>query len=150
MKKYKLVIILITVFLILAGISCVMITDEINIVDRMIHDHYIVDLKGHLIVNTEIGKISIEKTDRPASDINIDIKKEWKSGMLFQPNSKQWIKDMLKDLEIIIKRDPPDVRIDVRFKRGKQHWKKGLQWLTVHIDLKVPRDYKVVSNAASK
>ncbi len=150
MKKYKLVIILITVFLILAGVRCAMITDEINIVDRMIHDHYKVDPKGHLIVNTEIGKVSIEKTDRLASDIDIDIKKEWKSGMMFQPNSKQWIKDMLKDLEIKIKRDPPDVRIDVKFKRGKRHWKEGLKWLTVNIDLKVPRDYKVVSNAASK
>lgn len=150
MKKYKLVIILITVFLILVGVSCTMITDEINIVDRTIHDHYKVDPKGHLIVNAEIGKVSIEKTDRPASDIDIDIKKEWKSGMMFQPNSKQWIKDMLKDLEIKIKHDPPDVRIDVKFKRGKQHWKQGLKWLTVNIDLKVPREYKVVSNTASK
>lgn len=150
MKKCKCFIVPIIVFLTIAGVSCTMISDEIKIVDRTIHNHYKVDPKGHLIVNTEIGKVSIEKTDRLASDIDIDIKKEWKSGMMFQPNSKQWIKDMLKDLEIKIKRDPPDVRIDVKFKRGKQHWKKGLKWLTVHLNFKVPRDYKVVSNSASK
>lgn len=140
---------LIVVFLIIAGFSCTMITDEINIVDRFIHDHYKVDPKGQLIVNAEIGKVSIEKTNRPVSQIDINIKKEWKSGMMFQPNSKRWIKDMLKDLEVKIKRDPPDVQIDVKFKRGKQHWKEGLKWLTVNIDLKVPRQYKVVSNATS-
>ncbi|MCE2402404.1 hypothetical protein J4G08_16165 [Candidatus Poribacteria bacterium] len=151
MKKYKRVLILIIVFLIIAGVSCTtMITDEINIVDRITHDHYKVDPKGQLIVNAEIGEVSVEKTDHLTSDIDFDIKKEWKSGMMFQPNSKRWIKDMLKDLEVKIKRDPPDVRLDVKFKRGKQHWKKGLKWLTVNIDLKVPRQYKVVSNAPSK
>ncbi len=149
MKKYKRVIILITVFLIITGVSCTrIVTDEINIVD-MTHNHYKVDPKGQLIVNAEIGEVSIEKTDRLTDQIDVDIKKEWKSGMMFQPKSKQWIKEMLKDLEIKIKRDPPDVRIDVKFKRGKQHWKAGLKWLTVNIDLKVPRQYKVV-NATSK
>lgn len=150
MKKHKLVIILIIVFLIIAGVSCTMVTDEINIVDRTIHDHYKVEPKGQLIVNAEIGEVSVEKSDHHVSDIDIDIKKEWKSGMLFQPHSKRWIKDMLKDLEVKIKRDPPDVRIDVKFKRGKRHWKKGLKWLTVNIQLKVPRGYEVVSNANSK
>ncbi len=149
MKKYKRVIILITVFLIITGVSCnKIVTDKINIVD-MTHNHYKVDPKGQLIVNAEIGKVSIEKTDRLTDQIDVDIKKEWKSGMMFQPKSKQWIKEMLKDLEIKIKRDPPDVRIDVKFKRGKQHWKAGLKRLTVNIDLKVPPQYKVV-NATSK
>lgn len=150
MKKYKRVSILIIVFLIVAVVSCTMMTDEINIVDRFIHDHYKVDPKGQLIVNAEIGELSVEKTDHLVSEIDIDIKKEWKSGMMSQPKSKQWIKEMLKDLEIKIKRDPPDVRIDVKFKRGKQHWKKGLKWLKVNIHLKVPRQYKVVSNTTSK
>ena len=150
MKKYKRFIILIIGLLITAVVSCTMITDEINIVDRTIHNHYKVEPKGQLIVNAEIGEVSVEKSDHHVSDIDIDIKKEWKSGMMFQPNSKRWIKDMLKDLEVKIKRAPPDVRIDVKFKRGKQHWKKGLKWLTVNIDLKVPRGYKVVSNAISK
>ena len=149
MKMYKRVIILIMGFLIIAVVSCTMITDEIEIVDGIIHDHYKVDLKGQLIINAEIGEVSVEKSDHHVSDIDIDIRKVWKSGMMFQPHSKQWIKEMLKDLEIKIKRDPPDVRIDVKFKRGKQHWKQGLKWLTVNIDLKVPREYKVV-NATSK
>ncbi len=148
MKKYKRFIILIIVLMITAVVSYTMITDEINIVDG-IHDHYKVDPKGQLVINAEIGKVSVEKSDHHVSDIDIDIKKEWKSGMMFQPNSKRWIKEMLKDLEVKIKRDPPDVRIDVKFKRGKQHWKQGLKWLTVNIDLKVPRGYKVV-NATSK
>lgn len=151
MKKYKSVIILIMVLLIMAVVSCTIIRDEIEIVDAITQDNYKVDPKGQLIVNAEIGKVSVEKTDRLVSEIDFYISKKWKSGsLMLQPKSKQWIKEMLKDLEIKIKRDPPDVRIDVKFKRGKQHWKQGLKWLTVNIQLKVPRQYKVVSNAVSK
>jgi hypothetical protein len=106
------------------------------------------DPNGHLTVDIELGMINIELTDE--SVVDIYIREEWKSRwLIFQPKPTKWIKEMLKDLEFTIIKEPPNIRIEGKFKRGREHWQDGLEWLTVNIDLKVPRGYKVV-NATSK
>ncbi len=69
---------------------------------------------------------------------------------MFQPKPTKWIKEMLKDLEFTIKKEPPNIKIEGKFKRGREHWKDGLEWLTVSIQLKVPREYEVILNSTSK
>ena len=107
------------------------------------------DPNGHLTVDIELGTINIELTDEPVIDINI--REEWKSRwLMFQPKPTKWIKEMLKDLEFTIKEEPPNIRIEGKFKRGREHWQDGLEWLTVHVQLKVPRQHKVVVNPTAK
>ena len=107
------------------------------------------DPNGQLTVDIELGTINIEFTDEAVIDINI--KEEWKSRwLMFQPKPTKWIKEMLKDLEFTIKEEPPNIGIEGKFKRGREHWQDGLEWLTVNIQLKVPRQHKVVVNPTAK
>ena len=107
------------------------------------------DPNGHLTVDIELGTINIEFTDE--SLIEINIREQWKSGwLMFQPKPTKWIKEMLKDLEFTINKEPPNIRIEGKFKRGREHWQDGLEWLTVNIQLKVPRQYEVILNPTSK
>ena len=107
------------------------------------------DPNGHLTVDIEIGTVNIEFTDESLIDINI--REKWKSRwLMFQPKPTKWIREMLKDLEFTITEEPPNIRIEGKFKRGREHWKDGLEWLTVHVQLKVSREYRVVVNPTSK
>ena len=58
----------------------------------------------------------------------------------------KWIREMLKDLEFTIKEELPNIGIEGKFRRGQEHWQDGLEWLTVNIQLKVPRQYMVILN----
>ena len=103
----------------------------------------------HLTVDIEFGMINIEVTDE--SLIEINIRKEWKSKwLMFQPKPTKWIREMLKDLEFTIKEELPNIGIEGKFIRGREHWQDGLEWLTVNIHLKVPRQYMVILNPSYK
>ena len=103
------------------------------------------DPNGHITVDIEIGTINIEITDE--SLIEINIRKEWKSKwLMFQPKPTKWIREMLKDLEFTIKEELPNIGIEGKFRRGREHWQDGLEWLTVNIQLKVPSQYMIVLN----
>jgi len=103
------------------------------------------DPNGHLTVDIEIGTINIEITDE--SQIEIHVRKEWKSKWLMsQPKPTKWIREMLKDLEFTIHETPPNIAIEGKFKNGREHWQDGLEWLTVDIQFKVPRQYIVILN----
>lgn len=103
------------------------------------------DPNGHITVDIEIGTINIEITDE--SLIEINIRKEWKSKwLMFQPKPTKWIREMLKDLEFTIKEELPNIGIKGKFRRGREHWQDGLEWLTVNIQLKVPSQYMIVLN----
>ncbi len=101
-----------------------------------------VDPYGQLTIDIELGTIIIEFTDD--AQIEINIREEWKSRwLLSQPKPTKWIREMLKDLEFTINEEPPNIGIEGKFKRGREHWQDGLEWLTVTIQLKVPRQFSI-------
>ena len=61
---------------------------------------------------------------------------------------------MLEDFEITIEYDDPDsvssVRIEGKFKRGREYWQKGLKWFKVEIQVTVPRQYNVTLKTESR
>ena len=147
-KSNRSIIFLIIFLLFLSLVIFVFVKGEIEIGEGITDSKHPADPNGHLTVDIELGTINIELTDESVVEINI--REEWKSRwLIFQPKPTKWIKEMLKDLEFTIIKEPPNIRIEGKFKRGREHWQDGLEWLTVNIDLKVPRGYKVV-NATSK
>ncbi len=149
-KSNRSTIFLIILLLSISLIIFVLVKGEIEIgEERITKSKHPVDPNGHLTVDTEFGAINIELTDQPL--IDIVIRKEWKSRwLIFQPKPTKWIREMLKDLEFTINKEPPNIRIEGKFKRGREHWQDGLEWLTVNIQLKVPRQYEVILNPTSK
>ena len=109
----------------------------------------------HLTVDAEFDTIHIEATDQPQFDVHITIEKRWTSrGLIFQPKSTKWIREMLKDLEFTLEHNHSDGRSDAqikgRFSRGREHWEEGLKWLTVEVHVTVPRQYKVTLKTVSR
>ena len=98
---------------------------------------------GQLTIDIEFGTIRIKFTDE--SQIEINIKAEWKSRWLFnQPKPTKWVRELFKDLEFTINEEPPNIGIEGKFKRGREHWQDGLKWLTVNIQLTMPRQYNIL------
>lgn len=89
---------------------------------------------GHLTVDTELGTIHIETTNR--NDVDIATEKKWesKSGLL-RPKLWKRVGELLKDFEITIEYDNPEsvssVQIEGKFKRGREYWQEGLKWFLV-------------------
>ena len=111
-----------------------------------------VNLTGHLTVDTEFGTINIETTDR--NHVDIAVKKTWRSRLLImRPKLVGWIDELFEDFEITIEYDPPDTESDVRvegkFKRGREYWQEELKWFKAEIQVTVPRQYDVTLKTAS-
>ena len=147
-KSKKLVVFVIFPLLFLLLIILVLITSEMEISQAESMSHDDVDPNGHLhlTVDAEFDTIHIETTDQPR--VHIAIEKRWTSkGLIFQPKSIKWIREILKDLEFTIEHDHSDgrsdARIEGRFDRGREHWQDGLKWLTVEVRVTVPRQYNV-------
>ena len=147
-KSNRSIIFLIIFLLFISLVIFVFVKGEIEF-SEIIKRQPPADPNGHLTVDIELGTINIEFTDEPLIDINI--REEWKSRwLMFQPKPTKWIREMLKDFEFTITKEPPNIRIEGKFKRGREHWQDGLEWLTVNIQLKVPHQYRVVVNPTAK
>ena len=108
---------------------------------------------GHLTVDTEFGTINIETTDR--NHVDIAIKKIWRSRpIITRPKLVGWRDELFEDFETTIEYDPPDTESDVRvegkFKRGREYWQEELKWFKVEIQVTVPRQYNVTLKTASR
>lgn len=114
---------------------------------------FTVNPTGHLTVDLEFGVIHIETTD--ADHINIAYTKEWKANLrTLRPGFVKWIRELPGDFEITTKDEPSgtqsDIRVEGKFKRGREHWQEGLNWFTVDVRVTVPRRYNITfKNAAS-
>ena len=153
-KSKKLVAFVIFPLLFLLLIIITLITSEMEISQSESMSNDGVDPNGHLhlTVDAEFDTIHIESTDQPR--VRIAIEKRWTSkGLIFRPKPIKWIREMLKDLELTIEHDHSgtrsDVQIEGRFKRGREHWQEGLKWLTVEVQVTVPRQYNVTLNTVS-
>ena len=153
-KSKKLIAFVIFPLLFLLLIIITLTTSKMEISQSESVSHDDVDPNGHLhlTVDAEFDTIHIESTDQPR--VHIAIEKRWTSkGLIFRPKSTQWIREMLKDLEFTIEHDHSDdrsdTRIEARFNRGREHWQDGLKWLTVEVQVTVPRQYKVTLNTVS-
>ncbi len=107
---------------------------------------------GHLTVDLEFGTINIETTDQ--DHINIAYTQEWKAKFReLRPKSFVWITKLPYDFEITTEHEEADtesdVRIEGKFKRGREHWQEGLKWYTVDVRVTVPRQYNVTLKTAS-
>ena len=107
---------------------------------------------GHLTVDLEFGVINIEPTDQ--NHINIAYTKEWKANLrALQPGFVKWIRELPGDFEITTKDEPSDTQSDIRvegkFKRGREHWQDGLNWFRVDVRVTVPRRYNITLKTTS-
>lgn len=151
-KKLITFVIFPLVFLLLIIVVLTASEMEISQAEKMRQDD--VDPNGylHLTVDADFDLVHIEVTDQPRIDIAIE--KRWTSKrLMFQSKSIKWIREMLKDLEFTLEHDGSenrsDVRIKGRFSRGREHWEDGLKWLTVEVQVTVPRQYKVTLETVS-
>ena len=115
-------------------------------------DRYTVNPEGHLAVDIELGAIIIETTDR--NYVDIVTRKQWKSKSgILEPKLGKRAAELIEDFEITIECDDPDtpsnIRIDGKFNRGREYWQEALKWLTVEIQVTVPRQYNVTLKTAS-
>ena len=154
-KSKKLVAFVIFPLLFLSLIIFGIITSVLENVHTRRESHN-VHPTGHLTVDTEFGTINIETANR--NDVDIATRKEWrsKSGIL-QPKLGKWIDELLEDFEITIEYgDPTDnqsnIRIEGKFKRGQEYWQEVLKrkWLTIEVQVTVPRQYNVTLKTASR
>lgn len=153
-KAKKLVAFVIFPLLFLLLIIITLTTSEMEISQSESISHDAVDPNGHLhlTVDAEFDTVYIEATDQPR--VRIAIEKRWTSKkLIFQPKPIKWIREMLKDLEFTIEHDHSDDRlnaqIEARFNRGREHWQDGLEWLTVEVQVTVPRQYNVTLKTVS-
>ena len=107
---------------------------------------------GHLTVDLEFGTIDIETTDQ--DHINIAYTKEWKANLrALRPEFVKWMSGLPGDFEITTKDEHSDTQSDIRvegkFKRGREHWQEGLNWFTVDVRVIVPHRYNVTLKTAS-
>ena len=150
-KSKKLVAFVIFPLLFLSVIIFGIITSEMKNLHTNREGHN-VNPTGHLTVDTEFGTINIETANR--NQVDIATKKEWKSKSgILQPKFGKWTNELLEDFEITIEYDDPDtessVRVEGKFNRGREYWQEGLKWLTVEIQVTVPRQYNVTLKTAS-
>lgn len=151
-KRFVAFVIFPLLFLLLLILTLTTSEMEISQSESMSHDD--VDPNGHLhlTVDAEFDTVHIETTDQPR--VHIAIEKRWTSKkLIFQPKSIKWIREMLKDLEFTIEHDHSDsrlgARVEARFNRGREHWQEGLEWLTVEVQVTVPRQYNVTLETVS-
>lgn len=153
-KSKKLVAFVIFPLLFLLLLILTLTTSEMEISQSESMSHDDVDPNGHLHLTVDAGfdTVHIETTDQPR--VHIAIEKRWTSkGLIFRPKPIKWIREMLKDLEFTIEHDHSDDRlnaqIEARFNRGREHWQDGLEWLTVEVQVTVPRQYNVTLETVS-
>ncbi len=130
------------------------VTRSEMVISHTDHEGHNVNPTGHLTVDTELGTIHIETTDRNQVDITTSKKWKSKSGIL-KPKLGKQAGELLEDFEITTEwGDPVDnqsnVRIEGKFKRGREYWQEELKWFKVEIQVTVPRQYNVTLKTASR
>ena len=153
-KSKKLIAFVIFPLLFLLLLILTLTTSEMEISQSESVSHSDIDPNGHLhlTIDADFDTIHIEATDQPRVDIAIE--KRWTSkGLIFRSKPIKWIREMLKDLELTIEHDHSDDRsdtqVEARFNRGREHWQDGLEWLTVEVQVTVPRQYNITLETVS-
>ena len=150
-KSKRLIIFLLFALLFLSGVILVLFVGEVEN-SRTNQSGFTVNPAGHLTVDLEFGTINIETTDQ--DHINIACTKKWKAKFAaLRPKSVKWISELPGDFEITTKNGDSapqsDIRIEGKFKRGREHWQDGLRWFTVDLRVTVPRQYNVTLKTAA-
>jgi len=108
---------------------------------------------GHLTVDTELGTIYIETANR--NQVDIATRKKWKSKSgILKPKLGKQAAELLEDFEITTEWGNPvdnqsNVRIEGKFKHGREYWQEGLKWFNVEFHVTVPRQYNVTLKTVS-
>ena len=151
-RSNKVIAFVVIPLLFLSLIILAVITSEM-VISHTYDEGHNVNPTGHLTVDTELGTIHIEPANR--NQVDIATRKKWKSksGILKPKLSKQ-AEELLEDFEITTEwGDPVDnqsnVRIEGKFKHGREYWQEGLKWVKVEIRVTVPRQYNATLKTAS-
>ena len=150
-KSKRLVAFLVLPLLFLSVVIFVLFIGDVEH-SRTDRSEFPVNPTGHLTVDTEFGTIRIETTDE--DHINIAGTKEWNAKLReLRPKSTKWISKLPGDFEITTKNSDSgtqsDIKIEGKFKRGREHWREGLKWFTVDVHVTVPRQYSVTLKTAA-
>ena len=151
-RSNKIVAFVIIPLLFLSLIILGIITSEMKISHTKREGHN-VNPTGHLTVDTELGTIHIETANRNQVDIATHKKWKSKSGIL-KPKLGKQAGELLEDFEITTEWDDPvdnqsNVRIEGKFKHGREYWQEGLKWFNVEFHVTVPRQYNVTLETVS-
>lgn len=129
------------------------VTRSEMVISHTYSEDHNVNPTGHLTVDTEFGTINIEPANRNQVDIATHKKWKSKSGIL-KPKLGKQAGELLEDFEITTEwGDPADnqsnVRIEGKFKHGREYWQESLKWFNVEFHVTVPRQYNVTLKTAS-
>ena len=129
------------------------VTRSEMVISHTDHEGHNVNPTGHLTVDTELGTIHIETANR--NQVDIATRKKWKSKSgILKPKLGKQAAELLEDFEITTEWDDPGtesgIRIEGRFKRGREYWQEELKWFKVEIQVTVPRQYNVTLKTASR
>ena len=153
MTKSKLFIAFVIFPLLFLSLIVLLLVKSVLVNLHTTQDKHTVNPTGHLAVDIEFGTIIIETTDH--NHVNIVTRKQWKSKSgILRPKFCKWINEFLVDFEITTEWDDPvdnqsNVRIEGKFKHGREYWQEVLKWLTVEVQVTVPRQYNVTLKTAS-
>ena len=128
------------------------VTRSEMVISHTDHEGHNVNPTGHLTVDTELGTIHIETANR--NQVDIATRKKWKSKSgILKPKLGKQAAELLENFEITTEWDDPGtesgIRIEGRFKRGREYWQEGLKWFNVEFHVTVPRQYNVTLKTAS-
>lgn len=151
-RSNKVIAFVIIPLLFLSLIIVAVIGSEMVILHTYSEGHN-VNPTGHLTVDTELGTINIEPVNR--NQVDIVTRKKWKSKSgILKPKLGKQAEELLEDFEITTEwggpvDNQPNVRIEGKFKHGREYWREGLKWFNVEFHVTVPRQYNVTLKTAS-
>ena len=90
---------------------------------------------GRLTVDAALGVIDIQGADSDTVAVRILRSAQWKAD--------RRAGEILKNFDVQIKHEPPDVKIEAQFKGTPKQRKKANARLDIHFDIIVPRHYDV-------
>ena len=88
---------------------------------------------GRLTVDADFGAIDV----RGAADDNLSVRVRRAAAL----KEDRRAGEILKDFDIQITHETPDVKIEAKFRGPTQHWKKRKKRLDVQFEILVPRNY---------
>lgn len=90
---------------------------------------------GRLTIDAALGAIDIQGAERDTVAVRIQRSAQWRAD--------RRAGEMLKNFEVQIKHEAPDVKIEAKFKGTKKQRKKANERLDVQFDIIVPQRYDV-------
>ena len=96
---------------------------------------------GELTINSEVGTINVQTADKDEVEVVVTKEIEGKLGSI--------ARKAFTDFEVMFEQNGSDIRIQGKFKRYRQYWRKNGHPLRVHFQVTVPYQFNVVLKTTS-